>query len=244
MPTTSLCRHGWPSKWPISTGIPRSPWRARRLRPLGACGAGTSLQLPVDHKAIMSALMAGRHAMAHSSIMIRADVLRAVNGYWSLPFGEEYDLMLRIGEIAELANLDRVLLHYRVHQASMNGSGMQRMRNSVAYACELARRRQGGLPAISFDDYQAQREARPWWQRAAERIELYARCQYRLALAERYGGHRLLGSARLAWSAVCSPQLTVQRIARIAEARRPTLGRRTTTVNGRGHSGAFAERSI
>ena len=109
----------------------------------------------------MSALLAGRHAVAHSSIMMRADVLRQVGGYWSLPFGEEYDLMLRIGEVAQLANLDRVLLHYRVHQASMNGSAMRRMRTSIDYACELARRRRSGAAAISHDAFLAQRAARP-----------------------------------------------------------------------------------
>jgi glycosyltransferase involved in cell wall biosynthesis len=215
-----------------------------QVAPMGACGTGSSLTLPVEHDAIMKALMAGRHAIAHSSIMVRSEVLRSMGGYWPMPHGEDYDLMLRIGEVAQLANLDHVLLHYRMHQVSMNGTGMRRMRISVAYACELARRRQSGLPAISFDEYLAQREARPWWRRTAERIELHARCQYRLALAELYGGRRLRGSARLAWAAVCSPPLTLQRIARVAEARRPALGGRPTIANGRGHTGAFAERSI
>ena len=221
---------------------PRVAVVGSQVAPMGECGAGASLQLPIDHRAIMSALMAGRHAMAHASVMIRADALRAANGYWSLPFGEEYDLMLRIGEVAELANLDRVLLHYRVHEASMNGSGMRQMRISVAYACESARRRQGGLPALSFDEYTAQRDARPWWQRTAETIELHARCQYRVGLAELYGGHRLRGSARLAWAAACSPQLTFQRIARVAEARRPAQRRRPVIATGISHSGAFAEK--
>jgi glycosyltransferase involved in cell wall biosynthesis len=190
-----------------------------QIAPLGNCGAGSSLRLPVEHGEIMSALLAGRHAMAHSTIMIRTDVLRAVGGYWSLSYGEEYDLMLRIGELAQLANLDRVLHHYRVHQASMNGSGMRQMRVSVAYACESARRRQNDLPAISFDEFQAWREARPSWQRAAEAIELHARGQYRLALAELYGGRRWRGSARMAWAAICSPQLTVERLARVTKFR-------------------------
>lgn len=215
-----------------------------QVAPMGACGTGSSLKLPVEHGDIMNALMAGRHAMAQSSIMVRSEVIRSMGGYWPMRYGEEYDLMLRIGEVAQLANLDRVLLHYRVHEASMNGSGMRQMRIGVAYACELARRRQSGLPAISFDEYLAQREARPWWRRTAENIELHARCQYRVGLAELYGGHRLRGLARLAWAAACSPQLTVERIARVAEARRQALGRRTTTVNGRERSGAFAERSI
>jgi glycosyltransferase involved in cell wall biosynthesis len=213
-----------------------------QVAPLGACGAGSSLRLPTAHEQIMSALMAGRHAMAHSSIMIRADVLRAASGYWALPYGEEYDLMLRIGEVANLANLDRVLLHYRVHQASMNGSGMRRMRASVAYACELARRRQNGIAAISFDEFQAERNARPWWRQAAEAAELHARCQYRLGVAELYGGRRVRGAARLAWAAACSPQLTIERIARVVPVRLPALGRRPAVASGINACGTLAER--
>jgi glycosyltransferase involved in cell wall biosynthesis len=188
-----------------------------QVAPMGSLGAGASLNLPTDHDAIMAALMATRHAMAHSSIMMRADVLRAIGGYWSLSYGEEYDLMLRMGEQHRLANLDRVLLHYRVHQASMNGSAMRRMRLSVAYAVECARRRQQQLPAISFELFQAERMARPRWQRVAESIDIHARGQYRVALAELYGGRRLRGTARLAWAALCSPQLTLERMVRIVK---------------------------
>src|SRR6478609_4579665 len=44
--------------------------------PMGACGAGSSLKLPTAHAEIMSDLIAARHAVAHSSAMIRADLLR------------------------------------------------------------------------------------------------------------------------------------------------------------------------
>jgi hypothetical protein len=146
--------------------------------------------------------------------MIRADLLRELGGYWSHSFGEEYDLMLRIGEVAKLANLDSVLLQYRVHQASMNGSAMRRMRTSVLYACESARRRQGGIAPISFDEFQALRNARRPWQRLAETIDIHARNQYRAGLAELYGGRRVRGAARLAWAAACAPRLTFERIVR------------------------------
>jgi glycosyltransferase involved in cell wall biosynthesis len=200
--------------------------------PFGERGAGASLKLPLEHDAIMRALITGRHAMAHSSIMVRTDVLRQVGGYWSLPMGEEYDIMLRIGEVARLANLDRVLLLYRVHQASMNGSRMRQMRISVAYAGELARRRQRGLPTISFDEYLARRDTRPWWQQAVETIEIHSRNQYRVALAERYGGHPWRGSVRLAWAAMCAPRLTIERLIRVSGGLRNQLLRRKRPVGG------------
>jgi glycosyltransferase involved in cell wall biosynthesis len=186
-----------------------------QVAPMGSCGVGSSLKLPTEHDAIMNALITGRHAVAHSSVMIRTDVLRQIGGYWSLSFGEEYDLMLRLGEVGRLANLDRVLLHYRMHQSSMNGSAMRRMRTSVLYACESARRRQNSLPPVSFADFQACRDARPRWQRLAETVDIHARNQYRVALAELYGGRRFRGAARLAWSAACAPQLTFERLIRI-----------------------------
>src|SRR4029079_1361036 len=116
-----------------------------------------------------------------------------------------------------IANLESLLLHYRVHQASMNGSAMRRMRVSVAYAVECARRRQQQLPAITFELFQSERMARPRWQRVAESIDIHARGQYRVALAELYGGRRVRGTARLAWAALCSPQLTLERMVRIVK---------------------------
>jgi hypothetical protein len=196
--------------------------------PMGSCGAGASLNLPTRHDAIMNDLLAGRHAVAHSSAMIRTGLLRELGGYWSLAFGEEYDLMLRIGEVAQLANLESVLLQYRVHQASMNGSAMRRMRTSVLYACESARRRQVGMPPISFDDFQARRNARPTWQRLAETVDIHARNQYRAALAEFYGGRRLRGAARLAWAAACAPRLAFERIMRATK----SAGREIEAVQG------------
>ena len=39
--------------------------------------------------------------------------MKQIGGYWENPRGEEWDLFLRLGEHAELANLNKVLLSYR-----------------------------------------------------------------------------------------------------------------------------------
>jgi glycosyltransferase involved in cell wall biosynthesis len=188
-----------------------------QMAPLGSAGIGMSLQLPTEHEAIMAALLAGRHGMAHSCIMLRTELLKRLGGYWPYRLNDAWDMMLRMGEVSRLANLDRVLHHYRVHDGSQTGSRMKKMRFSIALACELARRRRTGAPPISADEFQAEWNARPWWRRAGESVDLYARGQYRMAIAERYGGRRLRGSARLAWAALCAPQLTIERLARMAE---------------------------
>jgi glycosyltransferase involved in cell wall biosynthesis len=186
-----------------------------QVAPLGTAGAGRSLQLPLSHEEIYTALLAGRHGLAHSSIMFRTELLRNLGGYWSLPLVDDWDMMLRMGEAAKLANLDQVMHHYRVHAGSLNGSGMRRMRLSIDYACEMARSRWAGLRPVPLDKFRAQRDRRPWWQRGWESLQTHARDQYRVAIAELYGGRPVRGRLRLAWAALCAPALTVQRLIRM-----------------------------
>ena len=89
-------------------------------------------------------------------------------GYWSLPLVDDWDMMLRMGEVARLANLDEVLHYYRVHAGSLNGSGMRRMRLQ-----HRLRLRTGPAPArrtaarITFERVSStQRDREPWWRRA------------------------------------------------------------------------------
>lgn len=191
-----------------------------QMAPMGDKGVGRSLEMPTDHEKIFADMMAGRHGIAHSCLLIRAARLREVGGYWTLPLQDEWDMTLKVGEISKLANLDKVLFHYRVHSGSLNGTGMRRMRFSIDYSIECARRRQQNLPPISHIDYAKQMEMRPWWKKVAENIDLHARSHYRLAIAERQGDHPIRGTLRLAWAAACSPTLTIQRVARMFH--RPT----------------------
>lgn len=183
--------------------------------PMGTQSLGKSLRLPLDHDAICSALIRGRHAVVHSSIMVRTELMQRLGGYWTLPMGEEYDMMLRLSEISRLANLDRVLLHYRVHRGSLTDNSMRLAQFRIALACELAIRRRAGLPAITVEEFERQRNARPVWQRTAEWFDIYARRQYRMAVADIYGGRPVGGRLRLALAALCSPRLTVERVLRM-----------------------------
>ncbi len=190
-----------------------------QMAPLGAKGVGASLNLPTQHEDIYQAMLDGRHGLGHANIMMRTHLIKEIGGYWSLRLQDAWDMMLRMGEVSKLANLDQVLHHYRIHDGSLTGSKMRRMRNSINYARELARRRNAGLPAIEYEAFQAKHDARSWPRRVLESIDLHARAQYRVALAEIYGGRTTLGYSRMAWAAVCAPQLTIERIARIVMAR-------------------------
>ncbi|MEM9588084.1 MAG: glycosyltransferase [Planctomycetota bacterium] len=187
---------------------------------LGDSRAGFPSKLPSQHREIMDALMAGRHAMCHPTIICRKHLLESVGGYWEHPIAQDWDVYLKMGEVSELANLDEVLLHYRIHSSSLNGRKLAAIRHHQRYAAELARRRQTGAPAIDLADYSQMEEQNSWAWRLRERLNEQAMNRYRSALTNILGNKPLLGYTQLGIAATISPSLTRQRIQRILEFRR------------------------
>jgi glycosyltransferase involved in cell wall biosynthesis len=175
---------------------------------------GFSPPLPCGHEAIYADLLSGRHAICNPSIMCRTATLTRVGGYKIKGSGEDLDMWLRMGEVSRLANLNEVLHLYRLHLLSASIRQLVMIHVRYSHACDCARRRAGGQPEITFDEFLIEQTARPFWQRAAEVMDVHALGQYRGALAEILGSHRFRGYARLSWAAMCSPRLTSQRIAR------------------------------
>ncbi len=186
-----------------------------QVAPVGENGHGKSLALPTDHDSIFTSMMAGRHGLAHSSVMIRTEILNGIGGYWALPLIDDWDMMLRVGEVSKLANINEILLHYRVHSGSLNGSSMWRMHRHISFAIERAKRRQSNETPISFEEFEAAIDARPFYSRYSECVHVHAMTHYRLAVAELHGGKKLKGMARLGYSALCSPSRTFHRIGRL-----------------------------
>lgn len=180
---------------------------------------GAARPIPCDHRTIDTRHMKGRHGLVHSTVMCRTALLRKIGGYWSIRVAQDWDMFLKMAEHAELANLDEVLLYVRVVESSTQSVQMAKVRASVAYACESARRRRGQLPPIAFDEFCHLRAADPWWKRFRRALDVEALRQYRIAQSEILGGRPLLGYARLAWAATCSPQLTCDRIGAVVRQR-------------------------
>jgi len=183
--------------------------------PVGSTSHGRSLALPLTHEELFPAMMKCKHGLAHSSVMIDVDRLKSIGGYWSLRLIDDWDMMLRMGEISKLANLDEVLVHYRVHSGSLNGTSMLRMHRSIAYAADRAQRRQSNQTAISYEAFVEDLDNAPFFQRCGENLHVLALAQYRLAIADRCGGKKFSGTCRLAFAALCSPKRTIERLGRI-----------------------------
>ena len=190
-----------------------------QVAPVGDHGHGRSLNLPTTHTGIFEALMTGRHGLAHSVTMMRTAVLKKIGGYWNLPLIDDWDMMLRMGEASQLANIDEVLLLYRVHSGSINGQSMWRMHREIGYSVECAKRRQSGSPPITFQEFEQQMNRLPWIVRVSERIHVHGMANYRLAIADIHGQRKLSGYLRLAYAALCSPGRTLHRMGRTVKNR-------------------------
>jgi len=81
-------------------------------------------------------LMRG-NPFVHSSVMLRTQLARDLRGFrHAFRAAEDYDLWIRMAEVAEVANLPEVLVDYRVHDAGV--TKVQALRQ--AFSARLARR--------------------------------------------------------------------------------------------------------
>ncbi len=180
----------------------------------GSGRSGFSPPLALNHGRIYSNLLSGRHGICHPSIMFRTVLAKKVGGYRTDGVGEDLDFFLRVGEVAELHNLRDVLHCYRLHSNSINSRKLGEVKEQYAYATGCAVRRQLHESEITFDEFHAVYQKRPWLIRLAEAMEVYASIQYRMALIDILNAKLARGITRLIYSSLCSPKMTFQRIGR------------------------------
>jgi glycosyltransferase involved in cell wall biosynthesis len=188
-----------------------------QIERLGSRRVASQSLLALNHETIVADLLRGNNQMYHPTILFRTQLAQQIGGYWSHPRGEEWDFFLRMSEVTQLANLDEVLLSYRMHTGSMTGSSVAAMRSWVEYACHCADCRRTGSPALSHDEFVATQQRAPLWRRTWRWMEIHARHHYRVAVGELLGERPLRGTLRLGYSALWSPSLTAARLGRIAQ---------------------------
>ncbi|MEM6393903.1 MAG: glycosyltransferase [Planctomycetota bacterium] len=97
--------------------------------------------LPTTHAGLEAALLQGNCTVCHPSVVLRREAAERVGGYREAFYRtEDLDLWLRLAEVGQLANLEEVLLRYRVHGRSVtsqHGSDQRsKARQAVREACE------------------------------------------------------------------------------------------------------------
>ena len=76
-----------------------------------------SLPMPLNHDDIVHGMLSG-NPISHPSVLFRRSAILQVGNYRDLANIEDYDLWLRVARQYKIANLDRHLLEYRIHESS------------------------------------------------------------------------------------------------------------------------------
>jgi len=107
-------------------------------RPLEIC------RHPIGDQEIKSALRE-RNVIWHPTVLMRRDVFIAAGGYrLSFLDAEEYDLWLRIAERSQLANLEQIVLAYRIHPQQISQRKVKQQTLSALAARAAAALRRNG----------------------------------------------------------------------------------------------------
>jgi hypothetical protein len=149
--------------------------------------------------------------MCHPSVMLRADAVREVGGYWEHGVSEDWDLFLRLAEHGRLANLDRTVLRYRFHDSGINAGSMGRVRRNIRLAVENHRRRLSGRSELTPE--QLWRTIGPIG-RFGVRMQTRSLTLYRAALQANAAGRRVPATIALLGAAAFWPQQALHRLRR------------------------------
>lgn len=105
---------------------------------------------PETRPEALAGILMRTNPFVHSSVMFRTAIVRRLRGYRvAFQAAEDYDLWLRIVEVAKVANLPEHLVQYRLHDANVTQSEAIRQAFSVRLAqrSAKARRETGFDPA-------------------------------------------------------------------------------------------------
>jgi glycosyltransferase involved in cell wall biosynthesis len=104
------------------------------------------LRPPLEDLEIKS-VMLHYNPMCHPALVMRREVVLGSGGYrQALLDADDYDLWLRIGERSKLANLDKVILQYRIHANQVSVRGMRHQVLCFLAARAAASLRRSGSP--------------------------------------------------------------------------------------------------
>lgn len=99
---------------------------------------------PLNHEEIDATHIRGHCSIHQPTTCVRKSVLEQLGGYnKDFPAAGDLELWLRIAEVGRLANLEDVLLLYRIHDNSISGSKSEKQLELAKKGCELAWQRRG-----------------------------------------------------------------------------------------------------
>lgn len=102
------------------------------------------IPMPENNDEIQQMILMGRTIINHPCALIRRSALQQIGGYdASMKTVEDLDMLLRIGEVGQLANLPDVVLQYRFHSNSVSAQNIVLQSQMAHQACQRAWKRRG-----------------------------------------------------------------------------------------------------
>ncbi|MFZ4619182.1 MAG: glycosyltransferase [Bacteroidota bacterium] len=155
--------------------------------------------VPSEHMKIIEGLFSRKSVLFHPSIVMRTDAVRQSGGYQTGAFpAEDYDLYLRLSSAGEFANIEDVLLSYRVTGHSIVGLKFLQSLRMYQHSIEkISGRRFSTLERLLF------------------RFDEYGLVFYRKGLQEYLNGSQLRAFMYFAVSIVMNPMRVLRYINRV-----------------------------
>ena len=123
-------------------------------------GAVVGRLRPQTDSVRLKAVLQHSNPFIHSSVVMRAELVRALGGYRpQCRAAEDYDLWLRLSEHGAVANLPHELVQYRLHPGSVTRTSRTRQCFSARLVRRAAAARSSGVP----DPLAALAELPDWW---------------------------------------------------------------------------------
>ena len=177
-----------------------------QLRHFTESRVGGSSTLPLTNSEIVQGMRHSIHTISHPTTMWRRSLLDDIEGYLWDGAGEDWSLLLESARHGELANVNEVLYHRRIHGASASSQGAQGVLEGFAFARKRYDRFLEGDPNYSLEKFLAERNEGP-----IARLSLAARVRsslwQRRAQAERFDGNDARAIGFLGLAALLNPRV-------------------------------------
>ncbi len=169
-------------------------------------------KVPIEHEDIEGRLMIGKAGLCHPSLMLRTQDIKATGGYRISGAGQDIDFCLRLCEIGRVANLDRVLHYYRIHENSAALNKQEELRCAYAYGIECAKCRRRSLGEPRLDKFVQMWEKRSRLTKILNKIEDWSTWQYRRSILDKGQGKTIRSAARFACAAAARPRYSLKKL--------------------------------
>lgn len=173
-------------------GNPRIGLVGTASRWIDAAGAAVRDWYPETDPMRIQTMLLHSIPFLHGTFLFRSACLADLDGGYdeSIPVAQDCDLLLRLSESWDLANLPAVLYVHRVHEEAVTSrrSGEQKHYLMVAQQAAVRRRLAGGRARLGL----RLRRAVPAWARSSSRRRLSQRFAWWATAAKRFDGRLAL----------------------------------------------------